>query len=381
MSYSINFNSPFFIGNEIKYITEAINQQRQLAGNGIFTKKCQDWITDNICSKNTLLTNSCTAALEMSSILINAGAGDEIIMPSYTFVSTANAFVLRGATPVFVDIEKNRLNIDPKNIESAITSKTKAIVPVHYAGYSCDMDAIMSIAKKYNLYVIEDAAQALLSSYRGKKLGSIGDLGCFSFHETKNIISGEGGALCINNSELIDRAHIIWEKGTNRRQFLNGVVDKYTWVDKGSSFLPSELVAAFLYAQLEQSEKINSKRKYIYQKYLNNLLDLQDDGFVKFPKKSEKDIEGNYHIFYMILETEKKRDGLIEHLKQNQILSVFHYIPLHSSPAGKEFGKVFGKMTNTDDLSSRIIRLPLHYNLSDSDIEKISNLVIKYFKS
>ena len=381
MDYNIKFNAPFFIGDEIEYISQAINQEKQLSGNGLFTKKCQDWITNKVGSKDTLLTNSCTAALEISAILIDAAPGDEIIMPSYTFVSTANAFVLHGAKPVFVDIDKDTLNIDPKKIEAAITDKTKAIVPVHYAGYPCDMNSIMSIARKHNLYVIEDAAQALLSSYHGKKLGSIGDLGCFSFHETKNIISGEGGSLCINNKKLIDRAHIIWEKGTNRRQFSEGVVDKYSWVDKGSSFLPSELVAAFLYAQLEKSELINSRRQSLYNKYLAHLSILKEKGLVDLPKEKEENIERNHHIFYMILESRDKRDKLIKYLKQNSILSVFHYIPLHSSPAGRKFGRVSGKMTYTDDLSSRIIRLPLHYNLSDSDIEKISALVINYFKS
>ncbi len=380
MKFKINFNSPFFIGNELKYVSEAINKHKHLSGDGFFTKKCQDLLTSKLGNCETLLTNSCTTALEMASILLDIKEGDEVIMPSYTFVSTANAFVIHGAVPVFVDIEEDTLNIDHTKIEGAITSKTKAIIPVHYAGYPCKMDEIMEIASRHNLYVIEDAAQALYSEYKGNKLGAIGDIGCFSFHETKNVISGEGGAISINNSKLLDRAHIVWQKGTNRRAFFLGNVDKYTWVDKGSSFLPNELTAAFLYAQLEQSEQINKKRMEVCQKYYASFLELKTHGILELPKQNDTHNIANGHMFYLILKDETIRNALISFLRERQILSVFHYTPLHSSPAGKRFGRFLGDMKNTDSLSARLVRLPLYHDITEAQVSEIIQAVKLFFE-
>ncbi len=380
MKLKINFNNPFFIGSELKYVSEAINKHKHLSGDGYFTKKCHDLLTSKLCNGETFLTNSCTTALEMASILLDIKEGDEIIMPSYTFVSTANAFVIHGAIPVFVDIEKYTLNIDYTKIEEAITSKTKAIVPVHYAGYPCKMDEIMEIARRHKLYVIEDAAQALYSEYKNKKLGTIGDIGCFSFHETKNIISGEGGAISINNSKFLDRAHVVWQKGTNRREFFLGNVDKYTWVDKGSSFLPNELTAAFLYAQLEQSEKINKKRMQVCQKYYENFLELKEQEILELPQQNDKENIANGHMFYLILKNETTRNQLISFLRKRQILSVFHYTPLHSSPAGKKFGRFIGDMKNTDSLSARLVRLPLYHDITEEHVNDVIQAVKLFFE-
>lgn len=353
----IPFNKPFMTGKELFYIAEA-HFNGMLAGDGPFTKKCHNWIEEKTGAKKALLTHSCTAALEMAAILADIQPGDEIIMPSYTFVSTANAFVLRGGVPVFVDIRPDTLNIDETKIEEAITPKTKAIVPVHYAGVGCEMDVIMEIAKRYELLVIEDAAQGVLSSYKGKTLGTIGHMGCYSFHETKNIISGEGGALLINDKKLIERAEIIREKGTNRSQFFRGQVDKYTWVDIGSSYLPGEIIAAFLWAQLEEADHITQRRLAIWEQYHRGMHALERQGLLRRPIMP-KHCQSNAHMYYILLNSLQERTLLIEQMKNNNIHPVFHYVPLHSSPAGKKYARTHGAMTHTDDLSDRLLRLPM----------------------
>ena len=354
----IPFNKPYMTGRELLYIAEA-HANGHLSGDGVFTKKCHEWLRKQADSKKVLLTHSCTAALEMAAILADIQPGDEIIMPSYTFVSTANAFVLRGGVPVFVDIRKDTLNIDESLIEEAITSKTKAIVPVHYAGVACEMGTIMTIAKKYNLLVIEDAAQGIMSTYKGIALGSIGHLGCYSFHETKNVISGEGGALLINDEKLVERAEIIREKGTNRSSFFRGQVDKYTWVDIGSSYLPGEIIAAFLWAQLEDANKITQERLKIWENYHSAF-----DGLTSLRRPIiPENCKHNAHMYYILLETLEKRTQLISEFKRRDISAVFHYVPLHSSPVGKKFGRVFGAMANTDYVSERLLRLPLWLGL------------------
>lgn len=374
---NIPFNKPFIAGKELYYIAQAVINGH-LSGDGQFTKRCHQWLEEQLKCSCALLTHSCTAALEMSAILCDLQPGDEVIMPSFTFVSTANAFVLRGAIPVFVDIRYDTLNIDEKLIESAITSRTKAIVPVHYAGVPCEMDVIMEIAKNHKLFVIEDAAQALLSTYKGNYLGTIGHLGCLSFHETKNIISGEGGALLINNPCFKERSEIIREKGTNRSKFFRGEVDKYTWVDLGSSYLPSELIAAFLYAQMEQADCIINRRRNIYQKYMEGLLHLQEKGQISLPIVKEGS-NANGHIFYIITESLDERTRLISYLRENNILAVFHYVPLHSSPAGKKYGRTFGELKYTDDLSDRLLRLPIYYEMTDKEVEQVIDRINEFY--
>lgn len=370
----IPFNKPYLIGKELEYIKQAI-KKGYLAGDGEFTKKCNKWIEDNIKCKKALLTHSCTAALEMAAILIDINPGDEIIMPSYTFVTTANAFVLRGGIPVFVDIRPDTLNIDEKKIEEAITEKTKAIVAVHYAGVSCEMDKIMDIAKKFNLYVIEDAAQGLFSFYKNKPVGSIGHLATLSFHETKNIISGEGGALLINDEKFIERAEIIREKGTNRSKFFRGEIDKYTWVDIGSSYLPSELIAAFLFAQMEKAEQITDKRKFLWQIYNEGLKNLPG---IKMPFIPDY-IKHNAHMFYIIAKNFKQRTELIKFLKLKKINSVFHYVPLHDSPAGKIFSRSSGNLEITNIISDTLLRLPLFYELSEKEVNQIIKALKEFY--
>ena len=369
----IPFNKPFVIDKEFEYIQDAINQG-VLRGDGIYTKKCHKFLEEKLHCKKALLTHSCTAALEMAAILLDIKPGDEIIMPSYTFVSTANAFVLRGGVPVFVDIREDTLNIDENLIENAITDKTKAICVVHYAGVACEMDKILEIAQKYNLPVVEDAAQAIGSFYKEKPLGTIGDLGCFSFHETKNVISGEGGALIINNSKYIERAEIIREKGTNRSQFFRGEVDKYTWVDIGSSFLPSDMVAAYLFSQLENMDKINQKRMDIWHKY-DEIFSHYDDK-IRRPYIPQY-CRHNAHMYYVLFENLDKRTKFIDYMKSNGINPVFHYIPLHSSPAGKKYGRVSGKMTVTDRVSDTLVRMPMFYTLSDDELVSIKSFITK----
>ncbi len=370
----IPFNKPFIIGRELSLINDAV-AQGHLSGDGAYTKLCNRWFEEKLGCRRALLTHSCTAALEMAAILCDLLPGDEVIMPSYTFVSTANAFVLRGAVPVFVDIRADTLNIDESLIEAAITPRTRAIVPVHYAGVPCEMDAIMEIAQRHGLLVIEDAAQALLSTYKGRALGSIGHFGCLSFHETKNIISGEGGALLINDERFIQRAEIIREKGTNRSQFFRGEVDKYTWTDIGSSYLPSELVSAFLYAQLERANEITARRCRICTGYNTQLTPLQDRLRI-----ANFDENSNGHLYYVIAESLATRSALISHLKAQGIHPVFHYVPLHSSPAGRKYGRISGTMRVTDDLSERLVRLPLYFEMTDKDVLRISQAIENFYQ-
>lgn len=344
-------------GRELWYIAQA-HTNGHLSGDGMFTKKCHAWLEAHTGAHKALLTHSCTAALEMAAILADIQPGDEVIMPSYTFVSTANAFVLRGGIPVFVDIRPDTLNIDETLIEAAITARTKAIVPVHYAGVPCEMDTIMDIACRYNLLVIEDAAQGIMSKYKGKPLGSIGHLGAYSFHETKNIISGEGGALLINDKRFAERAEVIREKGTNRGQFFRGQVDKYTWVDAGSSYLPGEVIAAFLWAQMEEAQSITQKRMDIWQQYHEALAPLEHAGKLRRPIVPE-DCQHNAHMYYVLLESLEQRTEVILQLKQHSIMTVFHYVPLHSSPAGKKYGRTSAELKHTDNLADRLLRLPL----------------------
>ncbi|MDK9775064.1 MULTISPECIES: dTDP-4-amino-4,6-dideoxygalactose transaminase [Vibrio] len=374
----IPFNKPAVSGKEIHYIQEAILGQK-LSGDGYFAKKCEQWFAEKSSSLKTLLTPSCTHALEMAALLLDLSEGDEVIMPSYTFVSTANAFVLRGAKVVFVDIRPDTMNIDEKLIESAITEKTKAIVPVHYAGVACEMDAIMSIAEKYGLFVIEDAAQGMMSTYKGRPLGSIGHLAAFSFHETKNYTSGgEGGLLLINDDRFIKRAEILREKGTNRSQFFRGAVDKYTWVDLGSSMLPSEIQAAYLWAQLESAEDINHKRLEIWRGYYNSFNALRSQGNVSLPLVPEQ-CAHNAHMFYLKLSSLEERERFIEYLKANDVMAVFHYVPLHSSPAGEKFGHFHGSDNYTTSESERLVRLPLYYSMTEQEQRQVIETVFSYF--
>lgn len=373
----IRFNKPFFTGKELVYIKEAIDNGR-LSGNGDFTKKSQQYFEKKYGFKKTLLTTSCTDALEMSAILLNIQPGDEVIIPSFTFVSTANAFVLRGAKVVFSDSRSDQPNIDENSIESLITDKTKAIIVVHYAGVACNMDAIIQIAKKHNVRVVEDAAQAIDSFYNGKPLGSIGDLATFSFHETKNISSGEGGLLVVNNPELIKRAEIIWEKGTNRAAFFRGEINKYGWVDIGSSFLPSELIAAFLYAQLENLDLIQNRRKEIWNMYYDNLKTLEKEGKIKLPHVPEY-ATNNAHMFYFTCSTLAERSRLIEQLKNAGINAVFHYLSLHKSDFFNESYE--GEdLQNSDRYSDTLLRLPMYYELTNEEVIKISNKIKKFYE-
>ena len=372
----IPFNIPPKTGNELTYIEQAINSGK-LCGDGFFSKKCEKWIEDKFNTAKALLTPSCTAALELAAILIDIKAGDEVIMPSYTFVSTANAFVLRGAKVVFIDVSLDTMNMDESLIEAAITNQTKAIVPVHYAGVACEMDIILAIAKKYNLWVVEDAAQGVMSTYKGKALGTIGHIGCFSFHETKNYSSGgEGGAILINDPKLVERAEIIREKGTNRSQFLHGIIDKYTWQDIGSSFLPSELQAAYLYAQLEAADTINNFRLSIWERYYNKLSQkLKAEQLPHIPGS----IKHNAHMFYIKLSSNEDRNEFISYMKKQGITTPFHYIPLHSSPAGKQFGKFAGTDTHTTLESSKLVRLPLYYGMSIENQDKVLKMCLDFF--
>lgn len=363
----INFNEPFYSQKTIDNILDALNR-KHVSGDGAYTKLCNKWLEDKCKCEKVLLTHSCTAALEMAAMLADIKTGDEVIMPSFTFVSTANAFVLQGARPVFVDIREDTLNINEKLIENAITEKTKAIVPVHYAGVGCEMDTIMNIAKKHNLIVVEDAAQAFASSYKGKQLGTIGHLGAFSFHETKNVMSGEGGCLLANEPNFFERAEIIREKGTNRSKFFRGHVDKYTWVDKGSSYLPSDLIAAYLYSVLEQSEEIQKKRISVWNKYNNAFAEFESKGLLRRPY-IPSECTNNAHMFYLLLNDLETRTAFISHLKTNGVTAPFHYIPLHSAPAGQTFGRFEGNMDVTNKVSDTLVRLPMFYDLSDEGID------------
>lgn len=374
----IPFNAPPIVGTEVEYMQSAMASGK-LCGDGGFTRRCQQWMEQHFGSKKVLLTPSCTASLEMAALLIDIQPGDEVIMPSYTFVSTANAFVLRGATIVFVDVRPDTLNIDETRIEAAITARTRAIVPVHYAGVACEMDTIMAIAAKHQLMVIEDAAQGVMSQYKGRALGTIGHIGCFSFHETKNYTAGgEGGATLINDARLVERAEIIREKGTNRSQFFRGQVDKYTWRDIGSSYLMSDLQAAWLWAQLEVADRINDQRLRLWQRYYTALQPLAATGRIALPAVPEA-CRHNAHMFYLKLRDSDDRQALINWMKEAEILTVFHYIPLHSSPAGERFGRFHGDDTFTTRESERLLRLPLFYNLTDNNQRTVISSLLSFF--
>ena len=372
----IDFNRPAIVGKELEYIKDAVDQG-MLCGDGKYTKLCSSWMKERFHVNQVFLTTSCTHALEMAAFLCDIHPGDEVIMPSYTFVSTADAFVLRGAKIVFVDIRPDTMNIDEKLIESAITEKTKAIVPVHYAGVACEMDTIMDIARKYELKVVEDAAQGVEAYYHGKALGTIGDFGCYSFHETKNYTMGEGGALVFQDNSFQEKAEILREKGTDRSKFFRGQVDKYRWIDYGSSYLPSEMNAAYLYAQLEECEKINRKRHQIYDYYHENLAPLEDKGLIERPFVPEG-IEHNAHMYYIKVKDLETRTRLIAYLKENGIYSAFHYVPLHSSPAGMKFGRFCGEDVYTTKESERLLRLPMFYNLPMSDAAYIVEKILEF---
>ncbi|MBP5494849.1 MAG: dTDP-4-amino-4,6-dideoxygalactose transaminase [Lachnospiraceae bacterium] len=374
----IRFNVPPFTGKEMDYIKQAVENQK-ICGDGEFTKKCNEWIENKTGTTKALLTTSCTHATEMAAILSNIKPGDEVIMPSYTFVSTADAFVLRGAKAVFVDVRPDTMNIDENLIEDAITEKTRAIVPVHYAGVSCEMDKIMEIAKNHNLMVIEDAAQGIMSEYKGKALGTFGDYGCFSFHETKNFSMGEGGALLIRDAENVEHAEIVREKGTNRAKFFRGQIDKYTWVDAGSSYLPSELNAAYLYAQLELANEITADRMNTWNMYFDAFEELENKERIERPFVPT-DCKHNAHMFYLKCKDLEERSALIKFLGENGILAVFHYIPLHGAPAGKVFGRFNGEDVYTTKESERLVRLPLYYGLKEEETEYIISKVKEFYK-
>ena len=373
----INFNIPPYVGNEINYIKQAV-ENKKICGGGEFTKKCNLWLEKRFNAQKVLLTTSGTTALEMAAILCNLKEGDEVILPSYTFSSTATSIVLTGAKLVFVDIRPDTMNIDENKIEDAITERTKAIIVVHYAGVACEMDKIMEIARKNNLFVIEDAAQAVMSTYKGKALGTIGDFGCYSFHETKNYSMGEGGALVINNPKYNEKAEILREKGTNRASFFRGQVDKYTWVDYGSSYLPSDLNAAYLYAQFEVADEINENRLKIWNRYKDELSILEKQGKIEL-QYIPKYVEHNAHMFYVKLKDLNERTDFISFLKKNSIQSTFHYIPLHSAPAGRKFGVFSGNDIYTTKESERLTRLPMYYNLDEQDQKKVIETIFKFF--
>ena len=379
MEYKIPFNKPFIVGKELHYIAQAVILGN-IAGDGYFTQQCSRLLEDRFGIHKILLTPSCTAALEMSAMLCDLGPDDEIILPSFTFVSTVNAVIRLGAKPVFVDIRPDTLNLDENRIEEAITPKTKAIFPVHYAGVGCEMERIMAIANNHNLFVVEDAAQGVGARYNDRMLGSMGHLGTYSFHETKNYTSGEGGALCINDPGLVKRAEIIRDKGTNRAQYFRGEVDKYTWVEVGSSYVPSEICSAFLYAQLEMLETIAERRRTIYKRYRTLLKPLEAQGLLRLPHIPE-DCESNYHLFYILLPDTETRDALMAHLKQNGIMAVFHYIPLHSSPMGKKFGYKEGDLPITEQLSGQLLRLPLYYEMTEEESQKVANKMKDFLES
>ena len=373
----INFNVPPFTGKEMDYIKEAVDNQK-ICGDGVFTKKCSQWMEEKTGTKKCLLTTSCTHALEMAALLSDIKEGDEVIMPSYTFVSTADAFVLRGAKIVFVDIRPDTMNIDENLIEAAITEKTKAIVPVHYAGVSCEMDKIMELANKYHLFVAEDAAQCVMSAYKGRPLGTIGDFGCYSFHETKNYSMGEGGALLIRDERYIEDAEIFREKGTDRSKYFRGQVDKYRWMNYGSSYLPSDMNAAYLYAQLEVADEINEMRLARWNSYYKNLTPLAEAGKIELPYIPEGCVH-NAHMFYIKAKDLEERTALIHFLKENGILSVFHYVPLHSAPAGLKFGRFHGEDKYTTRESERLLRLPMFYKLTEEEVEYITGKVKEFY--
>lgn len=375
----IPFNRPFIAGKELFYIAQAV-AGGNISGDGRFTRECAEFLEQRFGIHRVLLTPSCTGALEMAAILCDLKEGDEVILPSFTFVSTASAVVRLGARPVFIDIRSDTLNIDDGLIENAITPRTRAIFAVHYAGVGCNMDRIMAIASDHGLMVVEDAAQAVNASYKGRALGSIGHIGTYSFHETKNFICGEGGAICLNRPELVERAEIIRDKGTNRRQFLRGQVDKYTWVDLGSSYVPSEICSAFLYAQLEMMDAINARRRAHYDFYNRHLGPLEADGFLRLPR-IPRECESNSHLFWIILPDERTRNALMAHLSDNGITAIFHYVPLHSSPVGKTFGYNERDLPVTEEVSRCLLRLPLYYEISENDQLRVVDSIAKFFRN
>ena len=379
MTIHIPFNKPCIVGLELIYVGQAV-AGGHASGDGPFTRRAQKLMEDRFGARRVLLTTSCTAALEVAALLCDLGPGDEVILPSYTFVSTANAVVLRGVTPVFVDIRPDTLNIDERLIEAAITPRTRAIFPIHYAGVACEMDEIMAIAQRHGLLVVEDAAQGVFAKYKGQWLGTIGHMGCYSFHETKNFSCGEGGALVINDPSLEKRAEILREKGTNRSQFLRGQVDKYTWVDIGSSYVPSDMLAAFLVGQLENMEKITTRRGEIYDRYAGLLAPLVEDGLIQIPSTPQH-CTTNYHMFYVLAADIDERTALIAHLRQAGILAVFHYVPLHSSPFAQSLGVRQTSLPVTDDASSRLLRLPMYFDLTDRDVAEIAGAVLDFYRN
>jgi dTDP-4-amino-4,6-dideoxygalactose transaminase len=377
MNMKYNFNVPPYIEKSMDYIMECVQNQK-ICGDGAYTAKCNAWIEEHTGTAKCLLTTSCTHATELAALLADIKEGDEVIMPAYTFVSTADAFVLRGAVPVFVDIRPDTMNIDEKLIEAAITDRTRAIVPVHYAGVSCEMDTIMDIAKRHNLMVIEDAAQGIMSTYKGRALGTIGDFGCYSFHETKNYSMGEGGALLIKDQKHVEDAEIIREKGTNRSKYFRGQIDKYTWVNFGSSYLPSDMNAAYLYAQLEVADRINEARLECWNRYYENLTPLMESGKIELPTVPEGCVH-NAHMFYIKVKDIEERSAFIKYMKENDILTVFHYIPLHTAPAGQKFGRFHGADVYTTKESERLARLPMYYGLTCADVDYICDKIKVFF--
>ena len=373
----IHFNVPLFTGKEFEYMHEAVNNHK-ICGDGLFTKKCDDWMEKRFNAGKVMLTTSGSTALDMAAILCGLQQGDEVILPSFTFSSTANSFVLVGAKLVFVDIRPDTMNIDEKKIEAAITDKTRVICPVHYAGVSCEMDTIMDIARRHNLLVVEDAAQGVMSTYKGKALGTIGDFGCYSFHETKNYSMGEGGAIVINNEKYIEKAEILREKGTNRSQFFRGQVAKYNWVDFGDSYLPSDLNAAYLWAQLEMADTINNNRLATWNAYYEAFKPLEDQGIIELPTIPEYCVH-NAHMFYIKCKDLETRQEYIKFMKNNDILCAFHYVPLHSAPAGLKFGKFVGKDVHTTPDSDRLVRLPMYYNISNEDLTSVISKTLEFF--
>ena len=378
MTIDIPFNKPTVVGSELIYVGQAV-AGGHASGDGPFTRRAQKLMQERFAARRVLLTTSCTAALEMAALLCGLGPGDEVILPSYTFVSTANAVALRGATPVFVDIRPDTLNIDERLIEAAVTSRTRAIFPIHYAGVACEMDEIMAIAKCHNLLVVEDAAQGVFSQYKGRWLGTIGHMGCYSFHETKNFSCGEGGALVVNHPAFEARAEILREKGTNRSQFLRGQVDKYTWVDIGSSYVPSDMLAAFLLGQLENMEKITIRRGEIFHRYAAGLAPLASKGLIRAPVVPQH-CATNHHMFYLLAADLDERTAMIAHLREAGILAVFHYVPLHSSPFAKSLGLRKISLPVTDDTSTRLLRLPMYYGLTNSQVDCVCDSILEFYK-
>lgn len=379
MSEMINFNVPPYAEKAMDYIRECVKAQK-ICGDGVYTKKCSKWIEARTGTAKCLMTTSCTHATELAALLAQISPGDEVIMPAYTFVSTADAFVLRGAVPVFVDIRPDTMNLDEKLIEAAVTEKTKAIVPVHYAGVACEMDTIMEIAERYNLIVIEDAAQGILASYKGRALGTIGDFGCFSFHETKNYSMGEGGALLIRDGQNVENAEIIREKGTNRSKFFRGQIDKYTWVNYGSSYLPSDMNAAYLYAQLEIADEINRARLALWNRYYDRLKPLADAGKLELPVIPEECVH-NAHMFYVKVKDIEERSAFLAFLKENGVMAVFHYVPLHTAPAGLKFGRFHGEDKFTTRESERLARLPMYYGLREEQVDYICDKIKEFYST